>query len=68
MQCIIKKTLSADPNENKNDPKHILGYALYINVFKLLPKKINGVRLSEKFINQFQNKRDKIFGQILCQL
>ncbi len=38
----------------------IVGNAMYRNMVKPLPPEVNGVSLSEEFINQFQNKRDMI--------
>ena len=60
---IRSSRLTADINENKNDPKRIhqiVGNAMYINMVKPLPPEVNGVNLSEEFINQFQNKTVKI--------
>ncbi len=55
--------LKADINENKCYPKRIhqiVGDAMYINIDKTLPPDIDGSNLPEEFINQFQNKIEKI--------
>ncbi len=52
---------------NKNDPKRIhqiVGNAMYRNMVKPLPHEFNGVSLSKEFINQSQNKTDKIYNGI----
>ncbi len=63
MREIRSNQLKADINENKSDQEHIhqiVGDAMYINMDKPLPPDILGLNLAELFINQFQNKIEKI--------
>ncbi len=63
MREIRYNRLKADIKENKSYPQHIhqiVGDAMYINIDKPLPPGIDGGNLPEEFINQFQNKIEKI--------
>ncbi len=63
MREIRSNRLKADINENKGNPKRIhriVGDAMYINMDKPLSLDIDGSNLPEEFINQFQNKIEKI--------